>query len=182
MIRIPISRGLFQSDMETKILNNISIIVAIAENRAIGKDNRLLWHLSDDLKRFKKLTTGHTLIMGRNTYLSLPNGALPNRRHIVISDIPGESFSGCEMAGSMEEAVQMAGTDDECFVIGGGMVYAQFLPVAGKLYLTQVHESFEADTFFPEIDFSQWRSLAIEEVEAGDKNQYAHTYSELIRS
>jgi dihydrofolate reductase len=181
MILIPISRGLFLFDMETKILKNISIIVAIAENRAIGKDNRLLWHLPDDLKRFKKLTTGHTLIMGRNTFLSLPNGALPNRRHIVISDIPGELFSQCEMAGSVEEAVQMAGTDNECFVIGGGMVYAQFLPVAGKLYLTQVHESFEADTFFPEIDFSQWKTLATEEVEAGESNQYAHTYTELIR-
>jgi dihydrofolate reductase len=81
--------------MEVKILNNISIIVAIAKNRAIGKDNRLLWHLSDDLKRFKKLTTGHTLIMGRNTFLSLPNGALPNRRHIVITDQADEAFDGC---------------------------------------------------------------------------------------
>ena len=80
--------------MENKILHNISIIVAIASNRAIGKDNRLLWHLSDDLKRFKKLTTGHTLIMGRNTFLSLPNGKLPNRRHIVISDIPDERVLG----------------------------------------------------------------------------------------
>lgn len=168
--------------MEAKILNNISIIVAIAENRAIGKDNRLLWHLSDDLKRFKKLTTGHTMIMGRNTFLSLPNGALPMRRHIVISDIPGESFDGCEMARSIEEAVDLAGTKEECFVIGGGMVYKQFLPVAGKLYLTQVHESIEdADTFFPEIDFSQWKALVSEEVEAGERNQYAHTYTEFIR-
>ena len=168
--------------METKILKNISIIVAIAVNRAIGKNNRLLWHLSDDLKRFKKLTTGHTLIMGRNTFLSLPNGALPNRRHIVISDKPEESFNGCEMARSIEEAVQLAGTDEECFVIGGGMVYARFLPVAGKLYLTQVHESLEADTFFPEIDFSQWKAVVTEEVEAGERNQYAHTYTEFIRS
>jgi len=168
--------------MEAKMLNNISIIVAIAENQAIGKDNRLLWHLSDDLKRFKKLTTGHALIMGRNTFLSLPNGALPNRRHIVISDMAGESFDRCEMAGSIEEAVQLAGTDEECFVIGGGMVYKQFLPVAGKLYLTQVHESFEADTFFPEIDFSQWKALASEEVEAGERNQYKHTYTEFIRA
>ncbi|MCD4710408.1 MAG: dihydrofolate reductase [Bacteroidales bacterium] len=168
--------------MEIKILNNISIIVAIAKNRAIGKDNRLLWHLSDDLKRFKKLTTGHTLIMGRNTFLSLPNGALPNRRHIVISDQPEESFDGCEMAGSIEEAVELAGRDEECFVIGGGMVYAQFLPVAGKLYLTQVHESFDADTFFPEIEFSQWKAVVTEEVEAGARNQYAHTYTEFIRS
>lgn len=168
--------------MPHKILHNISIIVAIAANRAIGKDNRLLWNLSDDLKRFKKLTTGHTLIMGRNTFLSLPNGALPNRRHIVISDVAGESFDGCEMARSMEEALELAGTDEECFVIGGGMVYRQFLPLAGKLYLTQVQASFEADTFFPDIDFSQWKVLAREEVEAGGRNEYAHTYTEFIRA
>ena len=167
--------------MEQKKPDNISIIVAIAENQAIGKDNRLLWHISEDLKRFKKLTTGHTLIMGRNTFLSLPNGALPNRRHIVISDQEGEIFDGCEMARSIEEAIQLAEVDDECFVIGGGMVYAQFLPLAGKLYLTQVQASFEADTFFPEINFDQWRSLNKEKVEAGFKNQYAHTYTEYVR-
>lgn len=167
--------------MENKILHNISIIVAIGSNRAIGKDNRLLWHLSDDLKRFKKLTTGHTLIMGRNTFLSLPNGALPRRRHIVISHMAEESFEGCEMARSMEEAIELAGTTGECFVIGGGMVYQQFLPLAGKLYLTQVHASFEADTFFPEIDFSKWKALNTEEVEAGEHNQYRHTYTEYIR-
>jgi len=168
--------------MEARILNNISIIVAIAENRAIGKDNRLLWHLSDDLKRFKKLTTGHTLIMGRNTFLSLPNGALPNRRHIVITDQEEESFEGCEMARSIEESIELAGTEEECFVIGGGMVYAQFLPVVGKLYLTQVHASFEADTFFPEIDFSMWKALVTEEVEASERNQYKHSYTEYIRA
>ena len=167
--------------MENRILKNISIIVAIASNRAIGKDNRLLWHLSDDLKRFKKLTTGHTLIMGRNTFLSLPNGALPRRRHIVITDREGEAFDGCEMAESIEEAIELAGLEDECFVIGGGMVYRQFLPIAGKLYLTRVHEAFEADTFFPEIDFSQWKALSSEEVEADERNQYAHTYTEFIR-
>ena len=168
--------------MENRILPNISIIVAIAENRAIGKDNKLLWHISGDLKRFKQLTTGHTLIMGRNTFLSLPNGALPRRRHIVISDIEGESFNACEMASSIDQAVSMAGSSDECFVIGGGMVYAQFLPMAGKLYLTRVHHSFEADTFFPEIDFTRWDTLSSEKVEAGENNQYAHTYTEYIRN
>ncbi len=167
--------------MEERILHNISIIVAIAENRAIGKDNRLLWHLSEDLKRFKKLTTGHTLIMGRNTFLSLPNGALPNRRHIVISDQKGETFEGCEMAYSMDEAIELAGDREECFVIGGGMVYAQFLPLVGKLYLTRVDASPEADTFFPEIDFSQWTAMHSEEVPAGEKNEYSHTYTEYVR-
>jgi len=168
--------------MEHSIKRNISIIVAIAENYAIGKDNLLLWHISEDLKRFKKLTTGHTLIMGRNTFLSLPNGALPNRRHIVITDRADESFEGCEMARSIEEAIQLAGDSEECFVIGGGMVYKQFLPMAGKLYLTRVHESFEADTFFPKIDFSQWKSLRSEEVPAGGKNQYSHSYTEYVRN
>ncbi len=167
--------------MEKKILRNISIIVAIAKNRAIGKENKLLWHISEDLRRFQKLTTGHTLIMGRNTFLSLPKGALPNRRHIVISDVEGEIFKACEMARSAEEAISLAGEADECFVIGGGMVYAQFLPVAGKLYLTQVHHSFDADSFFPEIDFSQWEARATETVDAGGKNQYPHTYTEFVR-
>lgn len=167
--------------MEQKIHHNISIIVAIGENYAIGKDNRLLWHLSDDLKRFKKLTTGHTLIMGRNTFLSLPNGALPNRRHIVISDVPGETFDGCEMARSIDQAIGMAGNDEECFVIGGGMVYAQFLGRVGKIYLTQVHQSFEADTFFPEIDLRQWKAIRSESVEAGEKNEYPHSYTEFVR-
>jgi dihydrofolate reductase len=155
---------------------NISIIVAIAENNAIGKDNQLLWHLSDDLKRFKKLTTGHTVIMGRNTFLSLPNGALPNRRNIVISDQPDETFEGCEMAHSIDEALQLAGDTDECFVMGGGMVYRQMMPMAGRLYLTKVHQSFEADTFFPEIDFAEWEELESEFVEAGGKNEFPHTF------
>lgn len=181
MILTPTSKALYQSDMKKLILHNISIIVAIAENMAIGKDNKLLWHISEDLKRFKKLTTGHTLIMGRNTFLSLPNGALPLRRHIVISDIAEENFDACEMARSLEEAVSMAGESDECFVIGGGMVYAQFLPLAGKLYLTRVHQSFEADTFFPELDFTRWEALSSETIEAGGKNQYSHTYTEYRR-
>ena len=167
--------------MKEGIRRNISIIVAIAQNNVIGKDNRLLWHLSDDLKRFKKLTTGHTLIMGRNTFLSLPGGPLPNRRHIVITDRPGEKFEGCQSAYSIQEALELAGEKEECFVIGGGMVYAQFLPIAGKLYLTRVHRAFEGDTYFPEIDFSQWKAVASEKVEAGGKNEYAHTYTEYVR-
>lgn len=167
--------------MEQQTLPNVSIIVAIADNYAIGKDNRLLWRLSDDMKRFRELTTGHTLIMGRNTFLSLPNGPLANRKHIVISDVPGEEFVGCEMARSIEEAVELAGKKEECFVIGGGMVYAQFLPLVSKLYLTRVHVSPEADTFFPEIDFSLWRAIGTESVGAGEKNDYPHTYTEYVR-
>lgn len=147
--------------MPEKIL---SVIVAIADNNAIGKDNKLLWHLPEDLKRFKRLTTGHRLIMGRNTFLSLPNGPLPNRINTVITNIPDENFEGCEMARSVEEALGLCKEGEESFVIGGGMIYRQFLPVAHRLYLTRVHKSYEADTFFPEIDFSNWVEVYREEI------------------
>jgi dihydrofolate reductase len=167
--------------MDLQVLPHISIIAAVGRNNAIGKDNRLLWRLSDDLKRFKKLTTGHTILMGRNTYYSLPNGALPDRRHVVISNIPREICPGCDMAHSIEEAIELVKDEQECFVIGGGMIYEQFLPMAGRLYLTHVDEEFEADTFFPEIDFSQWREVHSEYVPASEKNEYSHTYKEYER-
>ena len=164
-----------------KIRENLSIIVAIAENNAIGKDNKLLWRLSDDLKRFKRLTSGHPVIMGRNTYLSLPNGALPNRNNIVITDIKGELFENCIMARSIEEALDLAGNKEECFVMGGGMVYKQLLPVAGTLHLTTVHAEFDADTFFPEIDYTQWEEINSEFVPASEKNDFPHTYKKMVR-
>ena len=140
----------------------ISIIVAIAENSAIGKNNDLLWHIPDDLKRFKKLTTGHTIVMGKNTYLSLPIKPLPNRKNIVISDDKSDSFEGCEMAYSIEEAINKFDQDQENFIIGGGMIYQSFVSLADKLYITKVHRSFEADTFFPEIDLKEWKLISEE--------------------
>ncbi len=137
----------------------ISIIVAIADNNAIGKDNQLLWHLSEDLKRFKQLTTGHTIVMGKRTFESLPIRPLPNRRSIVITDVPNETITGCEMAYSIQQAVDLCNEEDENFIIGGGSVYNQFMPIADKLYLTKVHKDFDADTFYPEIDYSNWELL-----------------------
>ena len=134
----------------------ISIIVAIAKNHAIGKDNQLLWHISEDLKRFKRLTSGHKIIMGRNTLLSLPKWPLPNRTNIVITDKLEESFEGCEMVFSIEEAAKKCGKDEECFIIGGASIYNQFMPLADKLYITRVDKDFEADTFFPEIKTDEW--------------------------
>src|SRR5512133_2068388 len=113
---------------------NISIIVAIAQNFAIGLNNDLLFHLPDDLKRFKKITTGKALIMGKRTFYSLPKAPLPNRRNIVITDISGETFAGCESVNSIEEAVALVQNEPEAFIIGGGMIYRQFYPLAGKLY------------------------------------------------
>jgi dihydrofolate reductase len=134
----------------------ISIIVAIAENQGIGKNNDLLWHIPEDLKRFKRITSGHPVVMGKRTYESLPRRPLPNRRNIVITDIMGESIEGCEMAYSMDDAVAKCHPDEETFIIGGASVYRQFLPIADRLYLTRVHKSFDADVFFPEIDLTQW--------------------------
>ncbi|MBN1338028.1 MAG: dihydrofolate reductase [Bacteroidales bacterium] len=157
---------------------NISIIVAIARNNAIGKDNRLLWHLREDLKRFKKLTTGHTVVMGKRTYFSLPVRPLPNRRHIVITDIPGEQIDDCVMAWSIEDAILKMDPEGENFIIGGASVYRQFLPYAGKLYITWVHEFFEADTFFPELDLADWEVVSEEDFpEPDDKNPYPYTYA-----
>jgi dihydrofolate reductase len=155
--------------------NNISIIVAIAQNFAIGKNNDLLFHLPNDLKRFKEITTGKTLIMGRNTLLSLPKWPLPNRRHIVITDRPDEQFEGCEMVFSIDEAIEKVKNEAEAFVIGGGMVYKQFYPLAGKLYLTVVHKDFEADTFFTEIDYSLWHETYRED-HYDEKNDFNYSY------
>ena len=162
-------------------MKNISIIVAIAENNAIGISNTLLWHISDDLKRFKKLTTDNVIVMGKKTYESLPNGALPNRTNIVISDDKNDSFEGCVMANSIDEAIEKMEAGKENFIIGGGMVYKQFLPLATKLYLTIVKKSFEADTFFPEINFDEWEVSEYEEIESGEKNEFAHSFQILKR-
>ncbi|MCX6233819.1 MAG: dihydrofolate reductase [Bacteroidetes bacterium] len=157
-------------------MKNISIIVAIAENNAIGKDNQLLWHISDDLKRFKKLTSGHTVIMGKRTYESLPLRPLPNRRNMVITDIPGEIIEGCVMAYSIEDAIEKCDGDKENFVIGGGSVYRQFFEYANKLYLTKVHQAFDGDTFFPVIDFSNWKLMEEQHVDSGADNPFTYTY------
>jgi len=162
------------------IHENISIIVAIAQNFAIGKNNELLFHLPNDLKRFKQITTGHPVIMGRNTLLSLPKGALPNRRNVVITDNPEEKFDRCEMVFSIDEAVEAVKDESEAFIIGGGMIYRQFFPVAGKLYLTVVHQDFDADVYFPEIDYSQWEEIAREDL-FDEKNGFNYSHLDLKR-
>lgn len=143
----------------------ISIIVAISENYAIGKDNKLLFKLQDDLKRFKKLTTGHTIIMGRTTYYSLPNKPLRERTNIVITDDPKDHFDGCVMACSIDDALSKCSPDEtECFIIGGGTIYRQFFEKADKLYLSKVKKTIhDADTFFPEINYNDWKLIYSEE-------------------
>lgn len=162
------------------IQKNISIIVAIAQNFAIGKNNDLLFHFPDDLKRFKRITSGHAVIMGKNTLISLPSGPLPNRRNIVITDIPSETFEGCETVYSIDEAIAAVNDEEEAFVIGGGLIYRQFYPVAGKLYLTLVHKDFDADIYFPEIDFKDWQESAREDLH-DQKNGFDYSYLDLVR-
>ena len=162
------------------IHKNISIIVAIAENFAIGKNNNLLFHLPGDLKHFKEITSGHSLIMGRNTLLSLPKYPLPNRRHIVITDKEHDFFPGCEVVFSINEAIEKINNEDEAFIIGGGTVYRQFYPLAQKLYLTLVHKHFDADVYFPEINFAEWKETAREDF-YDEKNGFSYSFLNLER-
>ena len=156
----------------------ISIIVAIAENYAIGKKGDLLCHMPADLKHFKEITSGKTVMMGERTFFSLPKHPLPNRRNIVLTDVPGKTFEGAEVAYSLDELCHMVAGEEEAFVIGGGMVYRQMMERADKLYITHIHHSWEdADTFFPEIKESEWKLISAERHEADDKNPYPYTYA-----
>ena len=160
----------------------ISIIVAIAENYAIGKKGDLLCHMPADLKHFKEITTGSTVLMGERTFLSLPKHPLPNRRNIVLTDVAGKTFEGAETVYSIDELVAKVSPEEEAFVIGGGMVYRQMMPLADKLYITHIHHSWEdADTFFPEIKAGEWKLLSAERHEADDKNPYDYTFAEYGR-
>ena len=157
----------------------ISIIAAVARNRAIGFDNKLIYWLPNDLKRFKQLTTGHTIVMGRNTFLSLPKGALPNRRNIVLSRSQ-KVFSGCEVYSSLDEALKHCTPDEELFIIGGASVYRQALPIANRLYLTEVDDIPEhADTFFP--DYSYWKEVAREEHSKDEKHAFDYAFVDYAR-
>lgn len=157
----------------------ISIIVAIAENYAIGKKGDLLCHLPEDLKHFKEITSGKTVLMGERTFFSLPKHPLPNRRNIVLTDVAGKTFEGAEAVYSLEELCAKVANEEEAFVIGGGMVYRQMMPLADKLYITHIHHSWEdADTFFPEIDKQIWEQTSAEDHEADEKNPYGFTFAE----
>ena len=159
----------------------ISIIAAVAENQAIGKENKLLCHLPADLKRFKALTTGHTVVMGRRTFESLPNGALPNRDNIVITTT-GKEQEGIKICRSIPEALENVKKEEtEIFIIGGASVYQAFLPIADKLYLTHIHHTFpEADTFFPEIHSEEWKVTRTERHLPDERHPYSYSFIDYI--
>lgn len=154
----------------------LTLIAAAAENNALGKDNDLLWHLPIDFKRFKKLTSGHCIIMGRKTFESLP-GLLPKRTHIVITRQKDYTAESCIVTSSLEEAVKIAYNQDKTpFVIGGGEVYEQSMDIADVIELTRVHAEVDADTFFPEIDESKWKLVKEEFYSKDARHQYDFTF------
>jgi len=151
----------------------LSIIVATAENGVIGRDGKLPWHLSDDLRHFKELTMGHTVIMGRRTWESIGR-PLPGRQMVVVSRQPDYEAAGCQVVSDLDDALAIAEQidDDEAFVIGGAQIYQLALPRADRLYLTRVHADVGGDVRFPEIDPAEWKLLESQRHEADDKNDY----------
>lgn len=152
----------------------IKIIAAMSKNRVIGDSNSLIWSLPNDLKRFKQLTTGQTVIMGRKTYESIGR-PLPNRRNIIITRDENYEAIGCEIVNSLEEALLLSGED--CFIIGGGEIYKQSLPIADKIYLTLIQEDFKGDTSFPELG-DDWVKISREDHEADEKNPHKYSFIE----
>lgn len=161
----------------------LSIIVAIAKNNAIGLDNKLIYWLPNDMKRFRTLTTGNAIIMGKKTFESLPKGALPNRRNIVLSRTSAkDAFPGAECYATLDEALEACRNQDEVFIIGGASVYEQALPVADRLCLTCVDDiPSEADTFFPEFDSSHWKETFREEHDIDEKHACRYAFVNLER-
>src|SRR5690554_714062 len=153
----------------------VTIVAATAQNNALGKNNSLIWHLADDLKRFKQLTLDGFIVMGRKTFESLP-GILPRRTHIVISRNPNYKKEDVITVGSLEEALEVIPAGNETFIIGGGEIYALALDIADRIELTKVHESFEADTFFPEIDPNRWELVASKFHPKDEKHKYDFTF------
>ncbi|MDR5589466.1 dihydrofolate reductase [Christiangramia sp. SM2212] len=153
----------------------LTMIAAAAENNALGKDNDLVWHLPDDFKRFKLLTSGHYIIMGRKTFESFPK-LLPNRTHVIITRQKDYNPDNTIVVGSLEEAIRVSKLDDQAFIIGGGEIYKMGMDHAERIELTRVHGEFEADTHFPEIDERKWKLVKEEFHEKDEKHDYSFTY------
>tara|TARA_B110000091_G_scaffold60201_1_gene66002 strand:- start:33 stop:527 length:495 start_codon:yes stop_codon:yes gene_type:complete len=158
----------------------ITIIAAISTNNALGKDNDLIWYLPADLKRFKKTTTGHHILMGRNTFESIGK-PLPNRTTIIITRNESYFKDGCLIASSLEEAIELAKEDEQIFIIGGAQVYKYAIEnnIVDTLDITLVHHKFEADVFFPEIDLKIWEEVSREDFKADEKNKFDYSFLRL---
>ena len=158
----------------------LTIIAAIANNNALGKDNDLIWHLPADLIRFKKTTTGHHIIMGRNTFESIGK-PLPNRTTVIITRNKDYKAEGCIVVNSLKDALKIAENDKSPFIIGGGQVYKEAIELADRLDITEVHHNFDADVFFPEIEMSIWKETKRERFSADEKNKFEYSFIEYIK-
>lgn len=158
----------------------IIMIAAAGENNALGKDNDLVWHLPDDFKRFKNLTSGHFIIMGRKTFESFPK-LLPNRTHVIITRQKNYHPKDCIVVSSLKKAIKIAPKNENVFIIGGGQIYQQAISIADKIELTRVHGDFEADTFFPEIDLKEWMLKGEEFHPKDEKHNFSFTYQTFLR-
>ncbi|MDI1257581.1 MAG: dihydrofolate reductase [Flavobacterium sp.] len=160
----------------------IIMIAAIAENNALGKDNQLLWHLPDDFKRFKQLTSGHHIIMGRKTFESFPK-PLPNRKHIIITRDKNYSvaYDDCMVVFNIEQAIAAVPKNQDSYIIGGGEIYNLGMPYADKLDITKVHAHFEGDAFFPEINGNEWKIVESEFHPKDEKHNFEFTYETFVR-
>jgi len=156
----------------------ISIIVALAENNVIGNNNDLIWHISDDLKRFKKLTSHKPIIMGRKTYESLPFKPLPNRKNIVITKNKDLVLEGAIVVNSPDEALKIIKSEEEVFICGGAEIYKHFLSKADKLYLTKVYKEFKGDTFFPKINYDRWKLFNSSGELFDEKSELKYSFSD----
>lgn len=156
-------------------MGKITLIAAAGENNELGKDKDLVWHLPDDFKRFKQLTTGHTIIMGRKTFETFPD-LLPNRTHVIITRKEDYNPPGTTVVHSLKKALEVAKDDPQPFIIGGGEIYKLSMESADCIELTRVHGRFEADTFFPEIDEKKWKLVASETHPKDERHNYAFTY------
>jgi dihydrofolate reductase len=154
---------------------NLTIIAAMSENRVIGRDNDLAWHLPDDLKRFKELTRGHHVIMGRKTFESVGK-PLPGRTNIIVTNQKDYKAPGCIIVHTLKEAIQKAENDSQPYIIGGGKIYDQALPLCDTIELTHIHAHVEGDTYFPEVDTNKWQIVAKESHPADDKHEFAFDF------
>ena len=175
MTRTRISK--VSSRFNSFLMTNLSLIAAVADNGAIGKDNDLLCHLPNDLKHFKALTLGHTVVMGRRTFESLPAGPLPRRRNVVLSSRPGQLPDTVSAYASLPEALASAADEEELFIIGGATLYKAAIDDARQLYITEIHHDFpDADTFFPAIDPAVWEEVVREDFPADDRHAYPYSF------
>lgn len=158
----------------------ITLIAAAAENNALGKDNQLVWHLPDDFKRFKQITSGHYIIMGRKTFESFPK-PLPNRTHVIITRQKNYTVDDCIVVNSIEEAIKVCPKNEEVFIIGGADIYNQSIDFAEKIELTRVHANFEADAFFPEINLNNWKLTFEEKHTQDEKHNFDFTFQTFVK-